>query len=137
MGIYVNIQKNLENWNCTIFISISAQYLTLSRYSFFPSKYILLIVLSQLSHYSPLFLLHPLLPALPLLSSCPWVVHISSLTSLFPILFLTSPCPLRANHLSCYSLCLFRHSPPSPPPPLITLPCDLHFCDSVPVQLFA
>ena len=30
-------------------------------------------------------------PAIPTLSSCPWVVPISSLASAFPILFLTSP----------------------------------------------
>ena len=50
----------------------------------------------------------------PLLSSCPWVMHLSSLASPFPVLFLTSPC------LFCsYQLCFliptpFPHSPPSP-----------------------
>ena len=68
-------------------------------------KYILLIMLLQLS---PFFL--PFIPPLPCnhlpssiplpLSSCPWVIHISSLASPFPILFLTSPC------LFCtYKLC--------------------------------
>ena len=58
-------------------------------------KYILLIMLLQLSHFfSPLFpsTLQPPLPLHPpTLSSCPWVVHISSLACVFPILFLTSP----------------------------------------------
>ena len=40
--------------------------------------------------------LHP-----PHFSSCPWVIHISSLASTFPILFLTSPCLSSTYHL-CY-----------------------------------
>ena len=35
--------------------------------------------------------LHPPTLQHPTLSSCPWIVHISSLSSLFPILFLISP----------------------------------------------
>ena len=70
-------------------------------------KYILLIMLLKLSQY---FLpLIPLLPAPPptlqhpppQLSSCPWVAHISSLASPFPILFLISPCVFCA-YLSCF-----------------------------------
>ena len=59
-------------------------------------------------------------------------VHISSSASTFPILFLTSPCLFHTYHL-CF---LF----PVPFPPFTSLthpadnpPCDLHFCDSVPV----
>ena len=68
----------------------------------------------------------------PCLSSCPWVVHISSLAPLFPILFLTSPC------LFCtYQLCFLIPAPfptfSSLPQPANNLPCDLHFYDSVPV----
>ena len=71
-------------------------------------------------------------PAFPPFSSCPWVIHISSLASIFPILFLTSPCLFSTYHL-CY---LF--SVPFPPRspsylPTDNPPCDLHFCDSVPV----
>ena len=69
-------------------------------------KYILLIMLLQFSQFFPLCppsTLHP--PTLqhsPALSSCPWVVRISSLSSLFPIPFLTSP------HLfNAYQLCFF------------------------------
>ena len=52
------------------------------------------------------------------LSSCPWVMHISSLASPFPILFLTSPYFVPTNYAS-YSLYLFPNSPS--PFSLITL----------------
>ena len=82
-------------------------------------KYILLIMLLQFSQFSSF---NPLCPApsnppafLPF-SSCSWVLHISSLTSLFPVPFLTSP------HLFyAYQLCFLfpvpfpTYSPPSPP----------------------
>ena len=96
-------------------------------------------MLLQLSHY-PLPPFIPLCPAhaLPLIfppfSSCPWVILISSLASAFLILFLTSPCLFSTYHF-CY---LF----PVPFPPLSPShsltdnpPCDLHFCDSVPVPV--
>ena len=82
-------------------------------------KYILLIMLLQLSHFPPFIPLlpaHPLPPAFPLFSSCAWVIHISSLASTFPILFLTSLCLFSTYHL-CY---LF--SVPFPPLSL-PLPC--------------
>ena len=99
--------------------------------------YIELIMPLQLSHSSPFIPLrpaHPLPPAFPPFSSCPWVVRISSLASTFPILFLTSPCLFSTYHL-CY---LF--SVPFPPlspfhSPTDNPPCDLHFCGSVPVLL--
>ena len=50
----------------------------------------MLLQLSQLFHYLP----PPITPfrlAIPHLSLCPWVVHVSSLATPFPILFLTSP----------------------------------------------
>ena len=46
----------------------------------------------------------PLPPAFPPLSSCPWVVHVSSLASPFPILFLTSPCLFCTYHLCMLSM---------------------------------
>ena len=65
----------------------------------------------------------------PHLSSCPWVVHISSLASPFSILFLISPCPF-----CTYNLCLLFPVPcPSFHLPTDTPPSDLYFCDSVPV----
>ena len=87
-------------------------------------KYILLIMLLQLSQFfSPLYPPSALPPShppafTPTFSSRPWVVHISSVISPFPILFLTSP------YLFCtYHLCLFPvpFSPSSSPSPLITL----------------
>ena len=77
----------------------------------------------------PFILLHPahsLPPAFPPFSSCPWVIHISSLASTFPALFLPSPCLFSSYHL-CY---LF--SVPFPPlspsqSPIDNPPCDLHF----------
>ena len=73
------------------------------------------------------------LPPTPLpshLSSCPWVIHISSLASPFPTLFLTSPCLF-----STYHLC-FLHPVPFPPfcpAPADNPPFDLYFCESVAV----
>ena len=80
----------------------------------------LLIMLLQLSHFPP----HstPSCPPppshIPPYSSCPWVIHISSLASTFPTLFLPSPCLFSTYHL-CY---LFSVPfPPSPSPtPLLT-----------------
>ena len=61
-------------------------------------------MLLQLSHFppfTPLHPAHPLPPTFPPYSSCPWVIHISSLASTFPTLFLPSPCLFSAYHL-CY-----------------------------------
>ena len=71
---------------------------------------------------------HP--PGIPLLSSCPWVIHISFLASPFLILFLTSPCLFCTHHLCFLSPVPF---PPLCPLPTDNPPCHLHFCDSVPV----
>ena len=65
--------------------------------------------------FIPLHPAHPLPPAFPYLSSCPWVVHISSLASPIPILFLTSPYFVPTNYAS-YSLYHFPCSSPSPYP---------------------
>ena len=87
-------------------------------------------MLLQLSHFPPFTPLHPAHPLtptfLPLYSSCPWVIHISSLASTFPISFLLSPCLFSTYHL-CH---LF--SVPFPPlspshSPVDNPPCDLHF----------
>ena len=72
--------------------------------------------------FSPLYSLPPCIPfptcISPTLSSCPWVIHISSLASPFPILFLTSSCLFCTYHL-CF---LFPVPlPPFSPSPLITL----------------
>ena len=69
---------------------------------------------------------------IPSLSPCSWVVHISSLASPFPTLFLPSPCLA-----STYNLCFLFPAPFPPFSPLLlpadNPPCDLHFCGSVPV----
>ena len=101
-------------------------------------KYILLIMLLQLSQYFfpfiPFLLVspptHPPAFLLPL-TSCPWVVYISYLASPLPILFLTPPVYL-------YLPILLLIPCTSPPVLLLPLPidnpaCDLHFCDSIPV----
>ena len=66
------------------------------------SSFLYILLLLQLSHFflpfSP-YTLHAPQTAVPLLSSCPWVVHVSSLASTFPILFLTSPCLFCAYQL--------------------------------------
>ena len=94
-------------------------------------------MLLQLSDFSPSLFsstLHPHLhpPPPPCLSLCPWVIHITSLASPFPKLFLTFPCPFCTYHLC------FLFSVPFPlilllPLPTDNLPCYLHFCDSVPI----
>ena len=93
-------------------------------------------MLLQLSHFFLLFIplcpVPPLPPSFPHFSSCPWVIHVSSLASTFPILFLPSPCLFSAYHL-CY---LF--SVPFPPLspshfPADNPPCDLYVCESVPI----
>ena len=90
-------------------------------------KYILLVMLLQLSHFPLIIPLCPaphLPPSVPHpLSSCPWVVHISSLASTFPILFLTCPC------LFCtYHLC-FLFPVPFPAFSPLPLPTDNPPCD--------
>ena len=98
----------------------------------------LLIMLLQLSHvppFTPLHPAHPIPPTFPPYSSCPWVIHISSLASTFPILFLLSPCLFSTYHI-CY-LFSVPYPPLSPSPsPVDNPPCDLHFCGSVPFLWF-
>ena len=98
-------------------------------------KSILLIMVLQLSHFAPFTPLcpaHPLPPTFPPYSPCPWVIHISSLASTFPILFLPSPSLFSTYHL-CYLISVrfpplsTSHSPVDNPP------CELHFCGSIPV----
>ena len=92
-------------------------------------------MLLQLSHFSPFTPLHPAHPLPPTFSpysSCPWVIFISSLASIFPILFLPSPCLFSTYCLSYLFSVTFpplslSHSPLDNPP------CDLYFCGSVPI----
>ena len=117
----------------------STQFLPPLNILFF--NYILLIMLLQLSYFLPFIPLHPGHPlplAFPPFSSCPWVVHISSLASTFPRPFLTSPCLFSTYHL-CYlfSEPTYSLNPPLSPShsPVDNPPCELHFCGSVPVRV--
>ena len=99
---------------------------------FFFFKYILLIMLLQLSHFPPLFSSALHTPSHP--HSLPLVhvhgLYICFLASPFPILFLTSPCLFLPHIYITYSLYLSPFLPlllPNDNPP-----CDLHFYDSVP-----
>ena len=77
-------------------------------------------------------LCHSIPPTFPTYSSCPWIIHISSLACTFPTLFLPSPC-LFSTYYLCY---LFSVPFPSLSPsqsPIDYPPYDLHFCGSVPV----
>ena len=76
---------------------------------------------------------HPLPPTFPSYSSCPWVIHISSLASTFPIYTIIT-LPLSIFHLSfmLLILCTFPSLSPSHSP-VDNPPFDLHFCGSVPV----
>ena len=120
-----------------ILLSFYCTYYFLEVFSFFS----FLSILYWLCYYNyPIFFsisslsaLHhtPNPPTVPALSSCPGVIHISSLASVYRILFLPSPCLFSTYHL-CY---LFSVPFPSLPShsPVDNLPCDLHFCGSVPV----
>ena len=87
------------------------------------------------SLYSPLPCTAPP-TSIPPLSSCPWVIHINSLASPFPILFLTFPCLFCTYHLCfLFPVPLPSFFPLLLPIPADNAPCDLHFCDSVPVPV--
>ena len=72
--------------------------------------------------FPPLHSTPPCIPPpthIPPYSSCPWVIHICSLASTFPILFLTSPVYFLPTIYATYSLSL---SPLShPPTPLLII----------------
>ena len=91
----------------------------------------MLLKLSQF--FSPLYSPQPcthLPPTSPTLRSCPWVVHISSSASPFPILFITSP----------YLFCTYQLSFLFPVPFLpffpVPLPTDTLHVISIYVILF-
>ena len=134
MGKFTSILSFLRGfhlngcWILSIFVFTETSFLLF--------KYILLIMLIELYELFPLCPSLPSTPIpssiLPLLSSCPWVAHMRSLASPFPILFLTSSC------LFCtYQLCFLVPEPFS----LFSLfslsadnpPKDLHIYGSVPV----
>ena len=76
---------------------------------------------------SPFAPVHPAI--LSPLSSCPWIMHISSSATPFPILFLTSPCLFCTYQSVLLNRCTFAFSPflfPTDNPPN-----DLHIYDSI------
>ena len=92
-------------------------------------------MLLQFSQSSPLYPLppctqHSSIP--PPLNSCPLDVHISSLSPLFPIPFLTSPHLLYTCQLCFLFPIPFLHYSLLPLP-IENPPCDNHFSDSIPV----
>ena len=114
MRILKDLRVRMDDLSENLFI-----YLFIYFTSDFKNIY-LLIMLLQLSHFPPLTPLHPahpLPPTLPPYSSCPWVILISTLASIFPILFLPSP-----RLFSTYHLC-YLFSVPFPPSFPLPLPC--------------
>ena len=111
------------------FLNRQSRSLCLSFFKVYFIDYAIRVVLIFFP-FAPLCPAHPFPPTFPPFSSCPWVMHISSLASTFPTLFLPSPCLFSTYHL-CY---LFSVPfPPLFPSPVDNPPCDLHFCGSVPV----
>ena len=96
-------------------------------------KYILLIMLLQLSHFvSPFISLCPTPHSLqhsPAPYFMSWVIHISSLASPIPTLLLTSSC-LFCTYLLCFLISVLY---PCPPLPTDNPPFDRYIYDSVPV----
>ena len=115
--------------NPHVFGEISSLFI---YYSFILFKIYLSIMLLSCPPLHSLHPAHPLPPTFPSYSSCPWIIHISSLASTLPILFLPSPCLFSTYHL-CYlfSLTFYPLSPSNSPAD--NPPCDLHFCGFVPV----
>ena len=130
-----NVDFSLYVWYLYCVFASRVFYISYNQAKF--KKYIFywLRYYSRPIFFSPLYYPPPTYPlplAFPHLSSCPWNVYISSLASPFPILFLISP------YLFCAYLLCFLFPVPFPPIPPLLLPtnnppCDLHFCDSVPV----
>ena len=86
---------------------------------FFSILYWLCYYIFSIFPFIPPLPFTPQLFSIPHLSSCLWVIHISSLASTFPTLFLPSPCLFSTYHL-CY-LFSVPFPPPHPTPLLITL----------------
>ena len=84
---------------------------------FFYLVYFIDYVITALPHFHPLptSAQYPLPSSNPLLSSCPWVMHVSSLSSPFPLLFSISPC-LFCTYQLHFLICTF--------PPILLVPAD-------------
>ena len=113
-SFFVRGSKSMESQSkCIIFLNI---FYWLCYYSC--PFFLLAISPKPCTHFSPSF---------SHLSSCPWVIHISSLASPFSILFLTSPCLFCTYHLCFLFPVSFSHILPIPLP-AENPPCDLYFC---------
>ena len=100
-------------------ITIYLPYTPLSpKHIFFKKIYFIDYVITVVLIYPPLpssTQYSPFSLAILPLSSCLWVMHISSLVTLFPIPFLTSPSLLCTYQFVFFkSLYIFPHSPPFP-----------------------
>ena len=81
------------------------------KYIFYWLWYYSCPIFFSLLFLSALYLPPPPPPSFPQISSCPWVIHIGSLASPFPILFLTSPC-LFCTYCLCFLFPVpFSHLP--------------------------
>ena len=76
----------------------------------------MLLWLSQFYPFATLHLISPIPSDNPPLSTCPCVMHLSSLVSPFPILFLTSPCLFCTYQFVLLIPCTFSPILPLPPP---------------------
>ena len=107
-----SLQRKINSWQA-LSTCTKIQIWLFAPYSFFNIfiDYAITVVPFPPLHSTPSY---PPPPShIPPYSSCPWVLHMSSLASTFPILFLPSPCLFSTYHL-CY---LFSVPfPPSPPP---------------------
>ena len=106
-----------------------------SAYYYYFLIYFIYYAIIVVPFFLPFIFLH-LVPQFPSsflpISSCSWVIHVSSSASPLLTLFLTSPCLFCSYYLCFLFSVLF--SPPSPS--LLTAdnpPSDLLFCDSDPV----
>ena len=125
---------DISEFMVPIYNPILQKCITTLFFNFFFIKYNLLIMLLQLSPFFPLphYVQYPSsLQQFTPFSSCPWVIHISSLPPPFPIL-LTSLCLFCTYQLFFVFPYLFPHSLPSPSPVItlhvISIPIILFLC---------
>ena len=108
-----------------------------SQFMFLILTYFIDYAITVVPYFCPLYSplpCTPLPPSFPQLSSCPWVVRVSSLASPFPILFLSYPYLFCTYHLCFLFPVAFLPFCPFPLPTDNPLN-DLHLYDSVPVRV--
>ena len=100
-SISCQVNSKFYNWTPFLYHLSSTIFYAYQRHIFPFKIYFIHHVITVVPFLPPPSLLCPVLHH-PSHHSCPWVIHISSLASMFPILFLTSP------WLFCtYHLCFF------------------------------